>query len=234
MTPLGCIAGIQFDEEAIVLFNELSKTGNPMGKHHGLAVFADRQGAQPDLGKAYYCYLSRGTKSNVAIASIKAEVDIEGIISLSPGLKSELAGLIMEKHPDALKAEISAAQIKSYENGIREKYKAENAALRAKVERLEAELSKLSDMHLMEMELVKADMEIGIDGTLLYDKHLKDGEYSVRLDRSRSKALLVRCDGGEYYCTSGCIDIKPLLEKHKSRNATCRHCDEMDGVLVVF
>ncbi len=234
MTAIGDLVGSCSDEEAIVLFNELSKTGNPMGKYHGLAVFADRQGAQPELGKAYYCYLSRGSNPNVVTASLKAEVGMEAIIGLSPELKSELVALMMEKYPDALKAEILAAQVKRYENEAREKYKAENAALRAKAERLEGELSKLSELHLRDMELVKADMEIGIDGTFLYDRHLKDGEYSVRLDRSKSKALFIRCDGGEYYCTSGCIDIRPLLEKHKARNATCRHCEEMDGALVVF
>lgn len=235
MNTFGDIVGLNSgEEEAIVTFNEVGKRGGPMGKYHGLAVFHDRYSTVPELGKSYYCYLSRDPKSNVYKAMIKTEVTLEGIINLNPGLKKELVDTIMKEYPEAFRSEISAARIKDYENEVKEKYKAENAALRAKVEHLEGELSKLSDLGRKELELVKAEQDAGIDDNLLHDERLEDGEYTVRIDRRKTKALFFRCDGGEYYCTSGYIDISPFLKRNDLKKVVCKHCEELDGALVSF
>ena len=66
MNSIGDIIGYNgFTDEAIVVFNELSKRNEPMGKYHTLAVFPERDGPVPEYGKSYYCDLRRDSKRNV-------------------------------------------------------------------------------------------------------------------------------------------------------------------------
>ena len=234
MNTLGNITGYGSEEEAIVVFNELSKRNEPMGKFHGLAVFPDRDSTVPEYGKSYYCYLRRDSKGNVYWAAIKCEVTLESILALGPEIKRELADIIIEEHPEAFKTEIITLQIKEYENKIREKYKTENASLRSQIEHLENELAKLSEISRKELLLTPDMSDTGVENGLLHDESLKDGEYSVRVDLRGNKALFIRCDGGEYYCTSGYIDISPFLRKHNISKAVCRHCEELDGALLTM
>lgn len=221
-------------EEGIVVFNELSKRNEPMGKYRTLAVFPERDGPSPEYGKSYYCYLRRDSKGNVYWASIKTEVTLDSILALNPEVKKELANMIIEEHPEAFKSEITTLQIKEYENKIKEKYKTENATLRSKIEHLENELSKLSEIGRKELMLVPDDSDTGLDNGLLHDEYLKDGEYAVRMDLRKNKALFIRCDGGEYYCTSGYINISSFLSKYHISKATVRHCEELEGALLVL
>ena len=63
MNSIGDIIGYNgFTDEAIVVFNELSKRNEPMGKFRTLAVFPERDGPSPEYGKSYYCYLRRDSK----------------------------------------------------------------------------------------------------------------------------------------------------------------------------
>ena len=178
--------------------------------------------------------LRRDSKSNIIWASIKAEVTLDSILSLNPEVKKQLADIILQEHPEAFKAEITTQQIKEYENKIREKYKTENASLRSQIEHLENELSKLSEISRKELLLTPDLADTGIDNGLLHDEKLKDGEYAVRMDLRKTKALFIPCEGGDYYCTSGYIDISPLLKKYKVNKAVCRHCEEFDGALITF
>lgn len=233
MVTIGGICGFGgSDEESIILFNELSKRGEPMGKYHTFAVFPERSGPVPEHGKAYYCYLRKDSKANVYWATIQSEITLESILSMNTGLKKELANIILEEYPDAFKSEINALQIKDYESRIREKYKTENASLRSKIEHLENELSKLSEISRKELGLVPDSSETGVENGLLYDKFLEDGEYSVRLNTRKTKALFIKCDGGEYYCTDGYIDISPFLKKYNVTKTVCKHCEEMVGALL--
>ena len=221
-------------DEGIVFFNELSKRNEPMGKFRTLAVFSERDGPAAEYGKSYYCYLRKDSKGNVYWASIKTEVTLSGIMELNPDVKKELINLIITEYPDAFKAEITTQQIKEYENKIREKYKTENASLRSKIEHLENELSKLSEISRKELLLTPDLSDIGIENGLLHDEQLKDGEYTVRMDLRNTKALFIKSDGGDYYCTSGYIDISPFLKKYKINKAVCKHCEELDGALITF
>ena len=221
-------------EEGIVVFNELSKRKEPMGKYRTFAVFPDRDGPVPEYGKSYYCSLRKDPKSSIIWASIKTEVTLDSILNLNPEVKKQLADMIIQEHPEAFKTEITTQQIKEYENKIREKYKTENASLRSQIEHLENELSKLSEISRKELLLTPDLSDTGIDNGLLHDEHLKDGEYAVRMDLRKTKALFIRCDGGDYYCTSGYIDISPLLKKYKVNKAVCKHCEELEGALVTF
>ena len=220
--------------EGIVVFNELSKRNEPMGKFRTLAVFPERDGPAPEYGKSYYCYLRRDSKGNVYWASIKTEVTLDSILAINPDVKKELAKIIIEEHPEAFKSEITTLQIKEFENKIREKYKTENATLRSKIEHLENELSKLSEIGRKELMLAPTNSETGVENGLLHDEHLKDGEYAVRMDLRKNKALFIRCDGGEYYCTSGYIDINPFLSKYHITKAVCKHCEELEGALLIL
>lgn len=221
-------------DEGIIVFNELSKRKSPMGKYHSTAVFPDWNGPVPEYGKSYYCSLRRDAKSNIIWATIQYEITLESILKLDPGIKQELADLILREYPDAFKTDIATQQIKDYENKIRDKYKTENSTLRSKIEHLENELSKLSEISRQELLITPDLADIGIENGLLHDEHLQDGEYSVRTDLNNTKALFIRSDGGEYYCTSGYIDISPLLKKFKIKKAVCKHCDELEGALVTF
>lgn len=235
MSSLGDLVGYNGStDEGIVVFNELSKRNEPMGKFHTLAVFPERDGPVPEYGKSYYCYLRRDSKGNVYWASIQTEVTLASIMALNPDIKKELANLIIEEHPEVFKAEITTQQIKEYENKIREKYKTENASLRSQIEHLENELSKLSEISRKELLLIPDLSDIGIDNGLLHDEQLKDGEYTVRMDLRKTKALFIRCDGGDFYCTSGYIDISPFLKKYKINKAVCKHCEELKGALITF
>ena len=235
MSSIGEIIGYGGStDEAIVVFNELSKRNDPMGRYQGLAVFAERDGPVPEHGKSYYCYLKRDSKGNVYWASIQMEITLASIMELNPEIKKELANMIIEEHPEVMKAEITTQQIKEYENKIREKYRTENASLRCKIEHLENELSKLSEISRKELLLTPDLSDIGIDNGLLHDEHLKDGEYTVRMDLRKTKALFIRCDGGEYYCTSGYIDVSPFLKKYRINKAVCKHCEELEGALLIL
>ena len=235
MSTIGELIGYNCsDEEAIIVFNELSKRNEPMGKYHTLAVFPERDGPVPEYGKSYYCYLRRDSKGNMYWASIKSEITLESILSLNPDVKKQIANIILEEHPDAFKSEITTLQIKEYENKISEKYKTENASLRSQIAHLENELSKLSEISRRELLLSPGNSETGVENGLLHDEHLEDGEYSVRMDLRKNKALFIRCDGGEYYCTSGYIDISSFLQKHHATKPVCKHCDELEGALVTF
>ncbi len=234
MSSFSEITGFSGNEEDIIVFNEMSKRNEPMGKYHTLAVFADRDGPSPEYGRSYYCYLRKDSKGNVYWATIKTEVTLDGILGLNPDMKKQLAKIIMEDYPEAFKSEITTLQIKEYENKIRDKYKTENAALRSKIEHLEGELSKLSDVSRRELQLNAGNLGTGIENGLLHDEDLKDGEYTVRMDIRKTKALFIRCDGGEYYCTSGYIDISAFLSKYHVTKATCRHCEELEGALLIL
>jgi hypothetical protein len=235
MSTIGDLIGYgESETEAIVVFNEIGKRNGPMGRYRTLVVFPERGGAIPEFGRSYYCYLRKDPKGNIYWASIKTEVTLDSILALNKDLKNELAEIILEEHPEAFKSEITTLQIKDYENKIKEKYKAENAALRSKIEHLENELSKLSEIGRKELMLMPDDSDIGVSNGFLHDVSLKDGEYAVRMDLRKSKALFIRCDGGEYYCTSGYINIAPLLSKYHVTKAVCRHCEELDGALLTF
>ncbi len=235
MNTIGDLIGYSNpNDEAIIVFNELSKRKEPMGKYHTFAVFSERDSPTPEYGKSYYCYLRKDPKGNVYWASIKTEVTLDSIISLNPDIKKQLADLILEEHPEAFKSEIITLQIKDYENRIREKYKTENSTLRSKIEHLENELSKLSEISRKELLLTPECSDTGVENGLLHDEHLKDGEYSVRLDLRKNKALFIKCDGGEFYCTSGYIDIAPFLHKYHVTKPLCKHCEELGGALITF
>ncbi len=235
MNTIGGLMGFSTDdEESIIVFNELSKRNQPMGRYGTFAVFCDRDGPVPELGKSYYCYLRKDPAGNLYHATIKSEVTMESLLSLNPQMKRELAKIILEEHPEAFREEIVADQIKRYEEKISEKYKVENAALRSKVEHLENELSKLSEISRRELEITPEASGTGIEDGLLHDEDLVDGEYTVRMDLKKSKALFIKCDGGDYYCTSGYIDIKPFLLRYHVTKPVCRHCDELEGALVEF
>lgn len=235
MSTIGDLIGYGgSNAEAIVVFNEFSKRNEPMGKYRTFAVFPERDGPAPEYGRSYYCYLRKDPKGNIYWASIKTEVTLDSILSLNPDIKKQLADIILEEHPEAFRSEITTLHIKEYENKISEKYKAENASLRSQIEHLENELSKLSEISRKELLLTPGSSDTSVENGLLHDEYLKDGEYSVRLDLRKNKALFIRCDGGEYYCTSGYIDIAPFLQRYHVSKPLCKHCEELEGALVTF
>jgi len=235
MMTLGQISGFTDGfEEGIISFNETSKRMEPMGRFNSLAVFADRDSLQPDFGKSYYCYLRKDLKSNVYWALIQKEITIDAILDLNPDLKKDLVKLIMEEYPESFRAEVSAQQIKEFEDGIKEKYKTENAALRNQIQHLENELSKLSEISRRELQIIPDDRILSIDNGLLHDPDLEDGEFSVRFDRNGTKALVIPQKGGELYCTDGYIDIRQILDRFRSSKPSCTHCEDMGGTLILF
>lgn len=63
MSSLGDLVGYNGPtDEGIVVFNELSKRNEPIGKFLTLAVFPERDGPAPEYGKSYYCCLRRDSK----------------------------------------------------------------------------------------------------------------------------------------------------------------------------